>query len=510
MSHPDLSGATNPQESRSQAKRRQKVPISDASDFSAASDSDCDADSESDSGYSSKGKLDSEAERYRKIRADFVVAGPNLANPCDETKGMMKREEQLWNLHCKKVRKGDPVIALKGATAEDFKTFLVWRKERKNSPKRYMDEGILADLRNWIPTLGLDDSEVDKSALYVEDLCVLQNGLWVRDQETFPHERLRVQESPINIFAGFFPPLTKGRRPAVRLILNLQHIKRSGGKKKPKKFTFRDDESIICCPVIFIMALAIADNAFKNVFTSLRQIYDLVVPNGTDQALTPEERRHAMGNTIYLGTTRREDLIRAVGRLERHDDAPDKLNNGYVLQIKAEGYSTIKAAKNTFWYKKHQKAQRKINCRKTQLKNELLNRAINDFHETVHVDEVDRQMRGILPDNEVLTPSTIEYELEERATVAKLLFQPLDELHEDEVFDIRVQLVHALAQLCHRQETPRQLKAVQPKRHPKTRYSYASTSTEDDDGILQEQGGGKLAGVQEAQTLDNKLEDALF
>ncbi len=31
------------------------------------------------------------------------------------------------------------------------------------------------------------------------------------------------------------------------------------------------------------MALAIADNAFKNKFTLLRQIYDLVVPKGTDR-----------------------------------------------------------------------------------------------------------------------------------------------------------------------------------------------------------------------------------
>ena len=71
---------------------------------------------------------------------------------------------------------------------------------------------------------------------------------------------------------------------------------------------------------------------------------------------------------IYLGTTRREDLIRRVGRLERHNDAPDKLNNvqkeeiskdpyilkkiedqkRYALKIKEDGYSTIKAAKDTF------------------------------------------------------------------------------------------------------------------------------------------------------------------
>ncbi|PVH68523.1 hypothetical protein DL98DRAFT_522703 [Cadophora sp. DSE1049] len=261
-------------------------------------------------------------------------------------------------------------------------------------------------------------------------------------------------------------------------------------------------------------------------------------------ALTPEERRHAMGNSgdvyerhympsfidadcqaIYLGTTRREDLIRAVGRLERHDDAPDKLSDtqkeeisnhpyilkkvkarkSYALKIKEDGYSTIKAAKGTFWYKKHQKAQRKINCKKNQLRNALLDNAINDFHETVHVDEVDRQMRGILPEKELLTPSAIEYELEERATVAKLLFQPLDELHEDQVFDIRVQLVHALAQLCHRQETPRQFKTVQSKRHSKTRYSYACTGTDDDDVIPPGEEGNTLARVQGTQTVDDRL-----
>ena len=262
------------------------------------------------------------------------------------------------------------------------------------------------------------------------------------------------------------------------------------------------------------------------------------------EALTPEERRHAMGNSgdvyerhympsfidadcqaIYLGTTRREYLIRAVGRLERHDDAPDKLsdtqkreisNNPYILKkvearksyalkIKEDGYSTIKAAKGTFWYKKHHKAQRKINCKKNRLRNELLDNAINKFHETVHVDEVDRQMRGILPDTEVLTPSTIDYELEERATVAKLLFQSLDGLHEDQVFDIKVQLVDNLAQLCHRQETPRQFKTVQSQRHSQKNYSYTSTGTDDDDEISQEEGGDTTAGVQGTQTVNNRL-----
>ena len=98
----DLPSAGNPQALKLSAQKRQRFPISDGNDSSAASDSDSDSDSESDSdsdsGYSSNRYLESEAEHYRKIRAEFVVAGPNLANPCDETKAMMKREEQMWKL----------------------------------------------------------------------------------------------------------------------------------------------------------------------------------------------------------------------------------------------------------------------------------------------------------------------------------------------------------------------------------------------------------------------------
>ena len=96
----DLPSARDPPALKSSAKKRQRFPLSDGNDSSDASDSDSDSDSESDSdsGYSSSRNLDTEAEYYRKIRAEFVVAGPNLANPCDETKAMMDREEQMWKL----------------------------------------------------------------------------------------------------------------------------------------------------------------------------------------------------------------------------------------------------------------------------------------------------------------------------------------------------------------------------------------------------------------------------
>jgi hypothetical protein len=49
---------------------------------------------------------------------------------------------------------------------------------------------------------GLDDSEKEKSGLFVEDLCTLQNGHRVRDPEVYAHERLRVQLSPFLDLAG--------------------------------------------------------------------------------------------------------------------------------------------------------------------------------------------------------------------------------------------------------------------------------------------------------------------
>lgn len=96
----------------------------------------------------------------------------------------------------------------------------------------------------------------EKAALFVEDLCALQNGHWVRDRQAFAHARLRVQMSPLMIFAGatatrpgalvgkrpllykdiefqVFPPPSKGLPAAIVMVLNLEHVKRSGGKEIP-------------------------------------------------------------------------------------------------------------------------------------------------------------------------------------------------------------------------------------------------------------------------------------
>jgi hypothetical protein len=79
----------------------------------------------------------------------------------------------------------------------------------------------------------------------------------------------------------------------------------------------------------------------------------------------------------------------------------------------------------------------------TKLTRVKLDQIIDEFHESVHTEEVNRHLQGILPAPEVLNPPAFAYELEERATVARLLFQPLDEIKLNRIFHVRIQLVQA-------------------------------------------------------------------
>lgn len=126
---------------------------------------------------------------------------------------------------------------------------------------------------------------------------------WVRDEEIFAHERLRVQLAANLILAGatatrpgaligqllyerlefqLFSALSVEVRPRVVMKVYLKHIKRSGGISDPKEFAFREDDMLIYDPLIPIMAMALADDAFLNGFTDPQEIYDLIVPKNSD------------------------------------------------------------------------------------------------------------------------------------------------------------------------------------------------------------------------------------
>ena len=67
------------------------------------------------------------------------------------------------------------------------------------------------------------------------------------------------------------------------LKVNLENIKRSGGKSELKEFAFREDNMLLYDPLIPIIGLAFADRAFINEFKDPAEIYKLVVPPNSDR-----------------------------------------------------------------------------------------------------------------------------------------------------------------------------------------------------------------------------------
>ena len=74
-----------------------------------------------------------------------------------------------------------------------------------------------------------------------------------------------------------------------------------------------------------------------------------------------------------------------------------------------------------------------------------MEKAIKEFFAIINTEDVDKQLQGILPSTKVLTPSTIEYELDERAIVAKLFFECHDNLKESELFQMRIEISETLS-----------------------------------------------------------------
>ncbi|KAK3935512.1 hypothetical protein QBC46DRAFT_367527 [Diplogelasinospora grovesii] len=576
-------------------KQRRSTDVS-SGDTESSSDSDMD----DDPGYCSlEEDADDKAEYYDDLLARFRAEGPTLANHGENTKKMEEEQEGKWNKFCKR-RKLDPIEALKQCDAPLFKLYLVWRVENSRIKKEsaittywkilsmiyslktasWMREDVLYDVRNWThtwltPTYGLDTSKKEKAGLFVEDLAVLLNHHWIRDEEVFAHERLRVQLAANLILAGatatrpgaligqllyehlefqLFPPLPGEKRPRVVLMVNLEHIKRSGGESEAKKFAFREDDMLIHDPLIPIMGLSFADNAFENEFQDPEDIYNLVVPPDSDrlrllwkeewrkrpvfrdvehseegirialdkalqyqkerghlirlgrsiglakalewydlrrgsgkklnEALTPEERNKIMGHrqgdsrvyvqyymstfndvdcqTICFGSAPQHDLIHLAGRLLRHGDAPTTLTNQQKLkvnqdpelvkyrgrrtqalqQMKSQGYSTRADAEGTEVAKKYDRYKRKAERLSKKLKTQRLQRTIKEFHDSVHVEEINRQLNGIKP-SDVIAPPTIHYDLPERARVARLFSRAAEVRDRDELHPLRMDLERA-------------------------------------------------------------------
>ncbi|KAM4067346.1 hypothetical protein HRG_001311 [Hirsutella rhossiliensis] len=198
---------------------------------------------------------------------------------------------------------------------------------------KWMTESVLFDIRNY----GLDTSKKEKSGIFIDDLAIMLNHLWIRDEEIFTHERLRVQLSANLILAGATatrPGALIGQLLYENLEFQVFPPSTSSGQRelRAKRFAFREDDLLLYDPLIPMMALL--------------EWYDLRRGSGKklNEALTPEERNKIMGHrkgdsstylqyymsnfidvdcqSICFGTAPQHDLVQLAARLRRHDGAP--------------------------------------------------------------------------------------------------------------------------------------------------------------------------------------------
>tara|TARA_R110002003_G_scaffold2468_2_gene24368 strand:+ start:676 stop:1506 length:831 start_codon:yes stop_codon:yes gene_type:complete len=181
--------------------------------------------------------------------------------------------------------------------------------------------------------------------------------------------------------------------------------------------------------------------------------------------------------SIYFGSPSEDLLIESVARmgLSRDRRAPTELDDAqqdalrndpalavlrkeretYKGQLHDRGFHPLSKGQGTDLYKKYEDTKRKIGSTYQRLYRERLESAIREFHESIDTIEIARQLSGMAA-AEVLTLPAVEFEVQERATIAGMLFKPIQD---DKA---RVRFVRTLARLCHKQET-RQPKAVKRK-----------------------------------------------
>ena len=97
--------------------------------------------------------------------------------------------------------------------------------------------------------------------------------------------------------------------------------------------------------------------------------------------------------------------------------------------------------------------QAQIVSKKKNLLKSQIDKALKDFFATINIEDVNKQLQGILLSTKVLMLLTIKYKLEEQAIVTKLFFECYDDLKELELFQMHIEIIRNLIILCRRQES---------------------------------------------------------
>ncbi|KAM3526970.1 hypothetical protein MY4038_006586 [Beauveria bassiana] len=268
-----------------------------------------------------------------------------------------------------------------------------------------------------------------------------------------------------------FPPIQGSKRVRLDLVVNLEHIKRAAGDSEPKKFAFREGDMLSYDPIIPALALAFSDGAFLNCFSTPEAIYNLKVPpNRTDFAFCG--KKNGKDAPYFETFAPQQDLIHLAARLQRHDAAPTCLTEEQLAEVneekdlkalrlartnamqtwKAQGYRSRDAAAGTTMREDYDRYSKEAENLSKYLKGIRLRQFLEEFHTKIHVEEIDRQLRGIKP-ADIIAPPSMEHDLPERAHVAQSYAAAAEVTGTDQLHELPLELIGWVSRLCSRRES---------------------------------------------------------
>ncbi|KAF2260948.1 hypothetical protein CC78DRAFT_584247 [Lojkania enalia] len=280
-----------------------------------------------------------------------------------------------------------------------FKPYLRWRKKRFRVKKESTIDAywnrvsmyyhnvtgyaikneVLRDVRNWIPSLELDRSKKEKHAMYVQTLYAILHALWVDDTKPLPGALIKSASNKGSNKALCFKDvqlmkvrsISDPNKSTIIANVDLVHVKNKAKNGTPKKFTFRLEGLPALCIVLHFLGIAKGRSAFRYDFTSVQQIFDLVIPTERN-VLKIKWKRELLNKPFFCG----------------FNHAPD--GGAHATR---QGIS-------------------------------LCEQIIREFHNSINTDKIAKQLSGKAAE-EVLMLPTVDFEHRERATIAAMLFKPI-------------------------------------------------------------------------------------
>lgn len=130
-----------------------------------------------------------------------------------------------------------------------------------------------------------------------------------------------------------------------------------------------------------------------------------------------------------LEVYRYTDLVKLCEKRERHKN-----------KIYRCGYYNLNAAKGTHLHDRYKQYNSEVQSNAAALRNERLNQAIRDFHNTINEIEIDKQLDGTAGPV-ILTRPVARHELRERTAIVGMIGVSLNLLDEGQALRVRAKLI---------------------------------------------------------------------